>query len=537
MEDEDSGHAQREDEEEAFEQQQQVTADEAGSDATALDADFAMALALQAEFAEKDTRGPAPSPYRKEPNEKVTFVSRAHTERNNWAYLDKDDDSDEEDDDYDDYDSDYQERYNNPHAPSSYNGLPSKPHHQAGKDHRKPAKAITTKHDPTMAALANASKMERYVEAGDMNGVLVANAAFNSLKKDSAKYNTESNRKRTNVKDRSATDSVLDAATRMSLFKMLNSGMLDELNGVVSCGKEAHVYHCVGGDLKDVEGINKGEEYVVKIYNMDMSHGRFRDRAKYVDGEFRYRHTATQTSGKAIKVWAEKELRNLKRITNVGIPCPRPVVLRKNILLMTFIGKDGVPAPRLKDAKLSDEKLREMYMQCILAMRLLYQEGQLVHADLSEYNILYYRSKLYFIDVSQAIESDHENALTFLQRDCEVMTKFFTREGVENAMSTQELFNFITDRSITPDNIDAYLDEVQQRASSDQQPTYEEQLQAGVFSKMFIPRCLSDVTNPAKEIDAVRGGRPLLHGAVTGLRSDLSGTNTVPEILKDRPNC
>jgi hypothetical protein len=48
-------------------------------------------------------------------------VSRAHTERNNWAYLDNDD-SDEEDDDYDDYDSDYQERYNNPHAPSSYNG-------------------------------------------------------------------------------------------------------------------------------------------------------------------------------------------------------------------------------------------------------------------------------------------------------------------------------------------------------------------------------------------------------------------------------
>jgi serine/threonine-protein kinase RIO1 len=62
-----------------------------------------------------------------------------------------------------------------------------------------------------------------------------------------------------------------------------------------------------------VEGITKGEEYVVKIYNMDMSHGRFRDRAKYVDGEFRYRHVATQTSRSAIKVWAEKELRNLKR--------------------------------------------------------------------------------------------------------------------------------------------------------------------------------------------------------------------------------
>jgi RIO kinase 1 len=213
------------------------------------------------------------------------------------------------------------------------------------------------------------------------------------------------------------------------------------------------------------------------------------------------------------------------------------VVLRKNILLMTFIGKNGVPAPRLKDAKLSDEKLREMYMQCILAMRRLYQEGHLVHADLSEYNILYYRSKLYFIDVSQAIESDHENALTFLQRDCAVITKFFTREGVENAMSPQELFNFITDRSITPDNIDAYLEEVQQRAATrdPSEQTYEEQLQAETFTKMFIPRRLTDVKNPAKEIDAVRrGGTPMIHGSVTGLRSDLSGTNTVPEILKDR---
>lgn len=201
---------------------------------------------------------------------------------------------------------------------------------------------------------------------------------------------------------------------------------------------------------------------------------------------------------------------------------------------MTFIGKDGVPAPRLKDADLSEDKLREMYMQCILAMRKLYQEGHLVHADLSEYNILYYRNKLYFIDVSQAIESDHENALTFLRRDCEVISKFFTREGVENAMSTQDLFNFITDKSITPDNIDAYLDEVQERANARLEQTYEEKLQAGTFSKIFIPRRLSDVKNPAREIDSVRRGRPMIHGSVTGLRSDLSGTNTVPEILKDR---
>jgi hypothetical protein len=56
----------------------------------------------------------------------VSFESRAHNDRKNWAYLDNNN-SDEEDDDYDDYDSDYHERYNNPHAPTSYNGCTRAP--------------------------------------------------------------------------------------------------------------------------------------------------------------------------------------------------------------------------------------------------------------------------------------------------------------------------------------------------------------------------------------------------------------------------
>ena len=93
---------------------------------------------------------------------------------------------------------------------------------------------------------------------------------------------------------------------------MLNSGVLEVLNGVISTGKESHVYHAITGENKDVEDLVPGQEVAVKIYSMDMSTG-FKDRLKYVDGEFRYRHTPTQNSRKAIKVWAEKELRNLKR--------------------------------------------------------------------------------------------------------------------------------------------------------------------------------------------------------------------------------
>ena len=43
-----------------------------------------------------------------------------------------------------------------------------------------------------------------------------------------------------------------------------------------------------------------------------------------------------------VRVWAEKEMRNLKRLRAAGIPCPEPVEVRENVLVMTFVGdKDG----------------------------------------------------------------------------------------------------------------------------------------------------------------------------------------------------
>ena len=46
------------------------------------------------------------------------------------------------------------------------------------------------------------------------------------------------------------------------------------------------------------------------------------------------------------------------------------------------------PAPRLKDAELSESKSRELYLQCIQMVRTMYHECKLVHADLSEFNLL-----------------------------------------------------------------------------------------------------------------------------------------------------
>ena len=49
-----------------------------------------------------------------------------------------------------------------------------------------------------------------------------------------------------------------------------------------------------------------------------------------------------------VKVWAEKERRNLLRLNAAGIRSPKALQLRSHVLVMEFIGADGVAAPRLK---------------------------------------------------------------------------------------------------------------------------------------------------------------------------------------------
>jgi RIO kinase 1 len=89
------------------------------------------------------------------------------------------------------------------------------------------------------------------------------------------------------------------------------------------------------------------KEYAIKIYKTSIL--IFKDRERYVEGEFRFRNGPTgKNPRKMVKMWAEKELRNLKRLQG-KIPCPVALVVKSNVLVMDFIGKDMKAAPKLKD--------------------------------------------------------------------------------------------------------------------------------------------------------------------------------------------
>ncbi|XP_056679378.1 serine/threonine-protein kinase RIO1 isoform X2 [Monodelphis domestica] len=334
--------------------------------------------------------------------------------------------------------------------------------------------------------------------------------------------------------DRATVEQVLDSRTRITLFKMLSRGIISQINGCISTGKEANVYHASTTD---------GENRAIKIYKTSIL--VFKDRDKYVSGEFRFRHGYCKGNPrKMVQTWAEKEMRNLIRLNIAKIPCPEPIMLKHHVLVMSFIGKDDMPAPLLKNAQLSESKARELYLQVIQYMRRMYQDARLVHADLSEFNMLYCNGDVYIIDVSQSVEHDHPHALEFLRKDCANVNDFFLKHSVA-VMTVRELFEFITDPSITKDNMDDYLLKAMEIAGqrTEEQRSNQDHVDEEVFKRAYIPRTLNEVKNYERDVDIMMKMKEedmalnvqqdnILYQTVTGLKKDLSGVQKVPALLE-----
>jgi RIO kinase 1 len=113
------------------------------------------------------------------------------------------------------------------------------------------------------------------------------------------------------------------------------------------------------------------KEYAIKIFKTSIL--VFKDRERYVQGEYRFRNGHCKGNPrKMVKLWAEKEVRNLKRLSLVNaIKCPVPHIFKNNVILMDFIGENGNAAPRLKDA--SVENWQDAYEQTLLAIRRMFQ--------------------------------------------------------------------------------------------------------------------------------------------------------------------
>ena len=224
-------------------------------------------------------------------------------------------------------------------------------------------------------------------------------------------------------------DDVFDEVTLLALYKLVHKGWITAIGGSISTGKEANVFFGERGD----------QDLAIKIYRIRTAN--FNAMSDYIIGDRRFTGIK-RTKKDLIFTWTRKEFSNLKRAVEAGLPVPEPLVWDRNILLMEFLGEDERPYPHLKGVELEDPDA--VYREILAFMKRLYQDAGLVHADLSEFNILY-GEHLYVIDMGQAVTPDHPKAQSFLARDIANINRYFS--GFCTVRDEKDIFTEITGRT------------------------------------------------------------------------------------------
>lgn len=227
-----------------------------------------------------------------------------------------------------------------------------------------------------------------------------------------------------------ALEEVFDKPTLMTLYDMLRRNLISEIYGAIKAGKESKLFWAKGPN---------GEDLAVKIYLTVTAEFRT-GMLMYIEGDPRFSRVKRDRRG-LIYQWASKEFKNLKEAYGSGVRVPKPVAVRNNVLLMEFIGRDGVPAPLLREVELKNPA--RVYKMVLNDVKRLYCKARLVHGDLSEYNVMYWRGLPYLIDLSQAVPLEHPMAHTLLKRDISNINRFFRRFGIE-VVDEDKLYEWIT---------------------------------------------------------------------------------------------
>lgn len=215
-----------------------------------------------------------------------------------------------------------------------------------------------------------------------------------------------------------ALEEVFDKSTLMLVYKLLSQGQLSRIHGCIEAGKESRVY--LGQDAK-------GKDVAVKIFLKATTDFR-KGRMMYLEGDYRFQRIRKGTRS-LIYLWAQKEFKNLQTAFSVGVTVPRPILVRGNVLVMQFIGEKGVSAPLMKD--IVTGVTVHLYQRLLKEVKLLYRKAELVHADLSEYNVMMWKQKPVMIDMSQAVSISHPLSDVFLKRDLGNLNNFFLRHSIE----------------------------------------------------------------------------------------------------------
>ncbi len=227
-----------------------------------------------------------------------------------------------------------------------------------------------------------------------------------------------------------------------SLQDFFTQKWFDDVLRIVKGGKEASVYLCQGNQTTGAEFL------AAKVYRPR----RFRNLRN--DWLYREGRTNLDESGREIHnkgmlhaiekrteygrellhtAWLEHEYQSLLALYEAGADVPRPFASSANAILMEYYGDAIMGAPTLNDVNLSAREASSLFERVLHNIDVMLSLN-LVHGDLSAFNILYWDGGIILIDFPQTIHPDeNQSAFNIFQRDvmrvCEYFNKFGIREN------------------------------------------------------------------------------------------------------------
>lgn len=261
-----------------------------------------------------------------------------------------------------------------------------------------------------------------------------------------------------------------------------NQRWITDILRKVKGGKEANVYLCAGDESAPVpllaakvyrprnfRNLRKDHIYREGRANLDEAGNEIRNHGML--------HAMQKKTGYGQDLlhssWMAYELAAMEKLHAAGADVPAPFGRSSNAILMAYIGDRDFPAPVLQSIHLDASEARRLFEQVLENMRVMLAHD-LIHGDLSAYNILYWKGEITLIDFPQVVApGQNRNAFRIFERDVIRVCEYFLRQGVrcQPKSLALELWKARGLRT-TPDIHPALLD-----SESDEDKAYWQRLQ------------------------------------------------------------
>ena len=192
----------------------------------------------------------------------------------------------------------------------------------------------------------------------------------------------------------------------LAMNALVRGDILEAFGKPLGIGKEADVYDALSP---------KEERLAVKFHRL----GRISFRQTIRKRGYTTERTAWLFQS---RLAAEREFQALRLLFPQGVAVPRPVSQNRHVLVMGMI--EGAELAEYKEISEPKKVLKEILQN----IRKTYSKAGVIHADLSEYNIILKPNMhILIIDWPQYVAKNHPNAQQLLTRDVKNIFRFFSR--------------------------------------------------------------------------------------------------------------